>query len=717
MGWHWMMLACIVTLVTVGAAAGDTLVVDDDEGAWAGFTTLQSAIWNASDGDTIRVYNGTYGENVIVNVSVSIVGNVSQESLILGDRSSSTIRIEAPDTTLEALRISGGSSLASYGAVRIYSVDGVTVVNCSIYDNEGTGIYVHDVDGIDIVSCGIYDTDGHGVLLDDSTDATLVDVVFTECGLFMTGNGATRYNSHTITGCTVNGRVLYYRENQHGLVVPAGAGQVILANCNAVMVRGLNITGKGSVGALLAHCNFIADLIEFDGCSFSGMKYGVYLHRVSNLTLGNSTIFDCSNAGVFIGSGTDGILISESSIDGCLYGIQASGVSGLDILNCTLGGNVQNGIDLGNGCDGAIISNVMVNGSWIGVGISMSDGVELSNLTSGWNGRLGVEIDQCDDIVLVDCHFHDNSGGGAELVDCIAPSITLSTFQDNSGTALKVTGTEAAIMNNTIAGNSGNGMELAGQLHVVKLCDLEENLFGIFILEGASNLTIRNNDLRSNDGYGIYCDSDLENITFLRNDLADNNNGSVQAHDDGNHTWDDGTRGNWWSDHESTDDDGDGVWDTPYPIDGPGDSKDRFPLRGAADILTVEIFSDPEDGALIGQAVTIIVQVDVEIGKKDASVRIYRDDVVVFTQVVDLEIGRNFYIYNWTATEGEYVFRASVEGHTTEEDTMSMSVIPVDDSEPETDEGIPSWALAATMLFVSFLIVFNLKRFFLPKKD
>jgi hypothetical protein len=44
------------------------------------------------------------------------------------------------------------------------------------------------------------------------------------------------------------------------------------------------------------------------------------------------------------------------------------------------------------------------------------------------------------------------------------------------------------------------------------------------------------------------------------------------------YVWDDGAQGNYWSDHNATDADNDGVADTPYVINQWSNNIDRYPL-------------------------------------------------------------------------------------------------------------------------------------------
>ena len=76
-------LAVVVLLLT-GSQNGEavTITVDDDGGA--NYTNIQDAIDAAEDGDTIRVYEGIYEENVVVNKNINLIWNGSGETIIQG---------------------------------------------------------------------------------------------------------------------------------------------------------------------------------------------------------------------------------------------------------------------------------------------------------------------------------------------------------------------------------------------------------------------------------------------------------------------------------------------------------------------------------------------------------------------------------------------------------------------------------------------------------
>ncbi len=83
-----------------------------------------------------------------------------------------------------------------------------------------------------------------------------------------------------------------------------------------------------------------------------------------------------------------------------------------------------------------------------------------------------------------------------------------------------------------------------------------------------------------NLGYGLrLASSNLGELVISQNNFVDN---ALQAEDAGLNAWDDGAAGNYWSDYNGTDADGDGIGETPYAVDV--DTEDRFPYVMPLDI-------------------------------------------------------------------------------------------------------------------------------------
>ena len=82
-------------------------------------------------------------------------------------------------------------------------------------------------------------------------------------------------------------------------------------------------------------------------------------------------------------------------------------------------------------------------------------------------------------------------------------------------------------------------------------------------LDYSSNNTIIGNAVENN-GYGIWVCSAEGNIVFHNNII--NNTKQTHCYNSTN-TWDNNSRGNYWSDYDGKDADLDGIGDTPYEID------------------------------------------------------------------------------------------------------------------------------------------------------
>ena len=91
---------------------GDTLYVDDDspdggDGSLERpYNRIRDAIDGASVGDTIRVFEGTYNEDIEVNrESLSLIGNGSDESTIQGSGNGDVVHVTADRCTVKGFSI------------------------------------------------------------------------------------------------------------------------------------------------------------------------------------------------------------------------------------------------------------------------------------------------------------------------------------------------------------------------------------------------------------------------------------------------------------------------------------------------------------------------------------------------------------------------------------------------------------------------------------
>jgi parallel beta-helix repeat protein len=121
-----------------------TLVVPDD------YSTIQAAIDNAADGDTILVKEGTYHENPVINKPLSLIGENNVSTIIVGESGrggGQVIFILAKNTRVSNFTIeSNPSSIYSIAAngIRLQAdnaqITGNNIVNCySAIFGDGNG--------------------------------------------------------------------------------------------------------------------------------------------------------------------------------------------------------------------------------------------------------------------------------------------------------------------------------------------------------------------------------------------------------------------------------------------------------------------------------------------------------------------------------------------------------------------------------------------------
>jgi parallel beta-helix repeat protein len=169
--------------------------------------------------------------------------------------------------------------------------------------------------------------------------------------------------------------------------------------------------------------------------------------------------------------------------------------------------------------------------------------------------------------------------------------ITGNSITNNQENGIYIYGCRGTIISgNTITANKQNGIYIWGDDssdNTISGNQIENNENGIS-LEAAFNNTITGNSITSNSGWGIILNylgyHSLSNNTIYRNDFV-NNQQALYVDDEfftsindepAKDNWDNGVVGNYWSNYNGTDGDGNGKGNTPYIINE--NNQDNHPL-------------------------------------------------------------------------------------------------------------------------------------------
>ena len=152
---------------------------------------------------------------------------------------------------------------------------------------------------------------------------------------------------------------------------------------------------------------------------------------------------------------------------------------------------------------------------------------------------------------------------------------TIKGIKTTTGNAIWVTlgATNTTIARNNLTGNNiGIYVEMSGGTTISEN-RFETNGIGIW-LSGSQNRIIRNDIISNNRGILVSIEKNyIQHNNFINNSIQ----GEASPTSSSN-TWDDGypSGGNYWDNYNGTDNNGDGIGDTPYIIDE--NNQDNYPL-------------------------------------------------------------------------------------------------------------------------------------------
>ena len=89
----FILLFSLITISQIDTATAQNTIYVKNEGA--DFTSIQNAINNATEGDTIYVYSGTYYENITINKTITLIGENKNTTIIDAEGKENAVNITA----------------------------------------------------------------------------------------------------------------------------------------------------------------------------------------------------------------------------------------------------------------------------------------------------------------------------------------------------------------------------------------------------------------------------------------------------------------------------------------------------------------------------------------------------------------------------------------------------------------------------------------------
>lgn len=349
--WLWTVL-----LLTILCSLG-TVIAEESTGSstrvWQVSPeglSLTDALAACEDGDRIELASGVYDDAresfpLMVTKAVTISGK--DGAVIDAPAFMAAFRTEAEGICLENLTI-------DFRRTGIYAVgDHLTIFDCQFrladtaWRTSSCGIWAGGIIGMNIQNCHFT---GCGISLAGPpiSESSAGKPVLT--GLFEVGEKREYFTTHTISGCTVNGKPLFYVKNQQTVTIPADVGAAICCGCGTVIGEGIDVS-DGSMGMELVYNEEVqltdcrADRCGVFGlyvaktnratilrCSAAETNHGLDIRASSRVLLEACTASDCDQ-GLFFSH------VENSMMRGCLVagagqGYFLAGGSGNVLMNC-----------------------------------------------------------------------------------------------------------------------------------------------------------------------------------------------------------------------------------------------------------------------------------------------------------------------------------------------------------------------------------------------
>jgi parallel beta-helix repeat protein len=588
------------------------------------YTTIQDAINASFPGDTIYVYNGTYNEHVVVNKTVTLIGEDRNMTIINGGGTGVVLNVTADWANITGFTITNSGTSSLDAGIQLYYVQNCDIANNTVVSNF-FGIHsLHS--GNNTITNTIALSNQVGIRVDSSSNNTIVknNASDNSYGFYIDFSNNNAIVKNNVSSNTDGIWHLFSDNNTllNNTVSHSALGFGIVLGDSHDNIISNNTATNNSHGISFSVSN--NNRVNNNNVSLNSV-FGIYNRYSNGNVIANNNASWASQDGIFLDDSSNVTVVSNVMAGSGMYmsgdSIEHWNTHTIDDSNTVngkpvyywknvTGGTIPSGagqVILAN-CTGIVVENQDFTNGSVGVELGFSSYGTIKNNNVSSNTREGIYIWFSDNNTISDNTLSRN-GDSIYMQGSNDNTIANNTISFNSGGVYVKWSINNSFANNNITSNDGVGISLGGANNNTISNNTASSDFMGISLSGSNNNSISNNTASWNSVYGLsLVNSDnniIANNTASMNglrgifiELSDSNRiyhnniigNAQQAFDNtGANEWDDGypNGGNYWSDYTGVDlfrgpnqdqTGKDGIGDAPYSIEGLGDDEDSYPL-------------------------------------------------------------------------------------------------------------------------------------------
>lgn len=398
------------------------------------FTTIQGAIDAANSGDVVFVYSRTYMENIVVNKTLTIIGESYYQTAIYGRQRWSTVNVTADWVNITHLTVLKGGFLSNESGILLYGVQNCHIYDTRIYNNRYSGLLLNSSHNNTVEDNYVVVNDVNGIHLVDSSNNTIygnrVDAndkknIYLE-----------RSDNNTIVQNSVSGGYdgIYLSDSnftqiiENAVAVDTTAIEIVRSDNNTIYGNTIpdQLTRNG-VRLSESHNNSI---MQNEVTNTSAV--GIHTRQSSRNEVAENFISYNTGTGVSLGYESKYNRIYNNTVswnDG--HGISMEYAFNNTISNNTVTGNAGTGLLIMWWATGNVITGNTLSNNEYGVWLRRSDKNYIMENQMNWNTLGGAYVAQSDWNVVDNNSANSNGYSGLIFYDSENNTIENNEFSSN----------------------------------------------------------------------------------------------------------------------------------------------------------------------------------------------------------------------------------------------------------------------------------------------